>query len=76
MQLSKRLKRLSIAYHLESETALTEIRHLLDVCRKDELMHRDEAASLWPGKPGFLLRIWLHCVSFGSAWAVQVSRKI
>ena len=69
-------KRSSTAYHPESDPALTEIRQLLDVCRKDELMHRDEAASLWPGKPGFLLRIWLHCVNFGSAWAVQVSRKI
>jgi len=67
----------SLNAHIPSDDiALAEIRQLLDVCRRDELTHRDDAKSRWQGSPGLLLSIWLHCVSAGSALAVKISRRI
>lgn len=64
------------SHYLTRHRAMTEIRELLNVCRMDELMHRDDAKSRWQGRPGFLLGFWLHCVSVGSAVAVKISRRI
>jgi hypothetical protein len=42
----------------------------------DEVVHRDDAAGRWSGKPGLLLGAWLFCVSAGSDIAVRISRKL
>jgi ubiquinone biosynthesis monooxygenase Coq7 len=55
---------------------LVTVRETLQLCRADELMHRDEARRFIDRAPGPLLRLWLWSVAFGSALAVPVARRI
>lgn len=54
-------------------------RALLDTlltCQEDECHHRDEATSLSPGAPHWLLRAWCAVVGTGSAVAVHLARRL
>ena len=48
----------------------------LDACRRDDVLHRDEARRAQQVEPGFVLRLWLSAVSTGSALAVRLARRI
>lgn len=48
----------------------------LDECRRDEVLHRDEARQARRSDPGVLLRAWLWAVGTGSALAVGVARRV
>ena len=53
-----------------------DIRATLDECRRDEVLHRDEARQARRSNPGMLLRAWLWAVAKGSALAVGVARRV
>ena len=55
---------------------LQSLRTMLEKCRLDEVLHRDEAARLWDGSASVLLRWWQATVGRGSAWAVVVCRRL
>lgn len=55
---------------------LQALRALLEECRLDEVLHRDEAGARWDGRAPLLLRLWQAVVGRGSAWAVTVCRRI
>ena len=59
--------------------ALQALRALLQACRSDEVMHRDEAAALFVagGRPRSLaLRAWVGSVGMGSRIAVSICRRV
>lgn len=56
------------------QPALEGLRRLLEECRRDEVTHRDDAASRWDETPGPLLSAWRRMVSGGSQAAVGVCR--
>lgn len=58
------------------KAGLQSVRALLDACRRDEIKHRDEAASRLSPASGAVLRLWCRLVAAGSAAAVAVSRRI
>lgn len=60
---------------LAGQPAWAPLRELLDGCRRDEVDHRDEAASQ-AGPPGLLMRAWCRLVGAGSAAAVTVCRHV
>jgi 3-demethoxyubiquinol 3-hydroxylase len=52
---------------------------LLEACRSDEVMHRDEAGALFAlGRqpPSPVLRIWVWLVGTGSRVAVKMCRRV
>ncbi len=55
---------------------LKELRHLLEECRRDEVEHRDDAASRWEERAGPVLGAWRLVVSGGSKAAVGVCRHL
>lgn len=55
---------------------LLTVSETLQLCRADELAHRDEARSIADRAPGPVLRVWLWAVALGSALAVPVARRI
>jgi demethoxyubiquinone hydroxylase (CLK1/Coq7/Cat5 family) len=55
---------------------LLTVSEALQLCRADELAHRDEARSFADRAPGPVLRVWLWAVGLGSALAVPVARRI
>ena len=59
--------------------ALQALRVLLQTCRGDEVIHRDEAAALFAlgGRPPSLaLRVWVWSVGVGSRVAVKICRRV
>lgn len=60
---------------LAGHAAWAPLRELLDGCRRDEVDHRDEAAS-HAGRPGVLMRAWCRLVGAGSAAAVTLCRHV
>jgi len=60
----------------EELVVLLSVRERLELCRLDEVSHRDDAADRWSGNVGMLLAGWLFCVSAGSDAAVRISRKL
>ena len=59
--------------------ALQSLRTLLQACRGDEVIHRDEAAALFAlgGRPPSLaLRVWVWSVGVGSRVAVKICRRV
>ena len=59
--------------------ALQTLRALLQACRGDELIHRDEAAALFElgGRPPSpALRVWVWSVGVGSRVAVKICRRV
>ena len=56
--------------------ALLFVRALLEECRLDEVMHRDDAHARWERKPGRWLAAWGAAVGFGSNAAVRVCRHL
>jgi 3-demethoxyubiquinol 3-hydroxylase len=62
-----------------TQPVLQALRALLETCRSDEVMHRDEAAALFAlGRqpPSPVLRIWVWLVGTGSRVAVKICRRI
>ena len=58
---------------------LQALRDLLQTCRGDEIMHRDEATALFAlsGKPPSLaMRVWVGLVGAGSRAAVKICRRV
>ena len=58
---------------------LQALRVLLQTCRADEIVHRDEAAALFvlSGKPPSLaMRVWVWSVGAGSRVAVKICRRV
>jgi len=55
---------------------LPALRALLEQCRLDEVSHRDDAASRWDGRGGWLLSAWQRIVGRGSEAAVRFCRYI
>ncbi len=49
---------------------------LLQACQRDEIEHRNEAASRVKGRLGILGRFWINMVGGGSAAAVLLARRI
>ncbi len=61
---------------LSREGTHAEIRALLERCREDEVLHREEARHAFDGSPGPITRGWGRLVSAGSAAAVAVARRV
>lgn len=57
-------------------SALVFVRALLEQCRLDEVMHRDDAFARWERRPGRWLAAWGLAVGFGSNAAVRVCRHL
>ena len=58
---------------------LQALRALLQTCRADEIMHRDEAAALFAlagPPPALALRVWVGLVGSGSRVAVKICRVV
>ena len=51
------------------------LREILQACREDELLHRDEARSR-VGAPGLIGRLWLAMIAAGSRAGVFVASRI
>lgn len=47
---------------------------VLESCRADEIMHREDAAARLRGEPSGALSLWLKAVDLGSRCAVVVAR--
>lgn len=60
----------------EIANELQSLRDLLEQCRLDEVVHRDDAAGRWDGRSGFLLSMWRVVVARGSEAAVSVCRYV
>lgn len=60
----------------EIANELQSLRDLLEQCRLDEVVHRDDAAGRWDGRPGKLLSMWRVVVARGSEAAVSVCRYV
>ena len=64
---------------LGTDSPLQSVRALLQVCRSDEIVHRDEAAALFAeggGRASLVLRGWVLAVGAGSRVAVKICRRI
>lgn len=62
-----------------TQPPLQALRALLQICRADEVAHRDEAAALFAlaGRPPALaLRVWVWLVGTGSRVAVKICRSV
>ncbi len=59
---------------LGDSASLAPVRELLESCRKDEVNHRDDAASRRSFNLPFLLRCWIKMVDSGSSAAVALAR--
>ena len=64
---------------LGTDPPLQSVRALLQVCRSDEIVHRDEAAALFAeggGRASLVLRGWVLAVGAGSRVAVKICRRV
>lgn len=61
---------------IADDQRLLPIGAALEDCRRDEVLHRDEARQAQRSRPGVFLRSWLWAVANGSAVAVAVARRI
>lgn len=61
---------------LEGREEHADLRDLMIACQADEIAHRDEAAALFEGRKGPLLKTWVGLVGFGSEAAVVVAKRI
>ena len=61
---------------LSDEAIHDEVRELLERCRLDEVMHRDEARAGLQREAGPLGRLWQRAVAAGSAGAVVLARRL
>ena len=62
-----------------TQPPLQALRALLQTCRADEIMHRDEAAALFAlagPPPALALRVWVGLVGSGSRVAVKICRVV
>ena len=62
--------------HINSLGGPTELLSLLMKCQADEQDHRKESLALAVEKSSFLIRAWCWLVSWGSAVAVMLARRI
>ena len=51
------------------------LRHLLEACRSDELVHRDDARTR-AGAPGIIGRVWAAVVDLGSRAGVYLASRV
>lgn len=57
-------------------SALLVVRAMLEQCRLDEVMHREDAYARWERRPGKSLSAWRLVVGLGSNAAVRVCRHL
>ena len=61
---------------LSAEGGNESLLALLRACQRDEIEHRNEAASRVKGRLGILGRFWVNMIAGGSAAAVLLARRI
>jgi len=59
---------------LQKEDIFPELRRLLELCREEEIIHRDEARNADRSDRSALLRAWCWLISAGSRAAVNLAR--
>lgn len=59
---------------LADDEQLAPVRDLLESCRQDEIIHRDDAASRRSTQQPLLMRCWVRMIGSGSAAAVALAR--
>ena len=59
---------------LRREDIFPELRKLLEHCRAEEIVHRDEARQAGSGQRNLLLQFWCRLIGSGSAAAVGLAR--
>lgn len=61
--------------HLSGQEQYRALRLILQQCREDELLHRDEARARLP-LPGLIGRVWTALVDAGSRFGVFVASRV
>jgi len=59
---------------LRREGIFPELRKLLEHCRAEEIVHRDEARQAGSGRRNLLLQFWCRLIRSGSKAAVRLAR--
>ena len=60
---------------LQDRSASAELRALLETCRLDEVVHRDDARARIHRKPGRIARWWTSTIAHGSRLGVAMVRR-